>query len=105
MILRYILFGLLIFSVVTMASFLLSKPIREGFYFYVYPDVPPGDFLVARAWMQETEPPFRKGQGIIFRWRSRYYQFGWGRPGSAPYQPLDVSPEEIGSWGPKPEGS
>jgi hypothetical protein len=73
----------------------------DGFYLIPNSDRPKwpieGGFLV------EIEEPYRRGRGLVFKGFRGQYQLGWGRPGSNPLPPLDVTPEEIGSWNPPPE--
>lgn len=77
------------------------KSFLDGFYLIPNSDRPKwpieGGFLV------EIEEPYRRGRGLVFKGFRGQYQLGWGRPGSNPLPPLDVTPEEIGSWNPPPE--
>lgn len=74
----------------------------DGFYLHPERQVP--EKRIERGFLVETDAPFRRGQGIIWRWRGRGYQLGWGRPGSNPMPPLDVPVDVIRTWtAPPPE--
>ncbi len=55
--------------------------------------------VIAKAWMAETDPPFRTGTALRLRKGDRAFHIGICSKSAKPLvQELEKTPEEIGKW-------